>query len=66
MALGLLLGLDSEWYHLVAGVQRASAMPHFTALCSYLQDSLAYFSIALMDEDRWETSSLVKSLFHQG
>lgn len=66
MAPDRLLHLDSEWHHPIMGVQRASATPHFTALCSYLRASLAYFSIALMDEDRWGTSSLVKSLFHQG
>lgn len=35
-------------------MQRAFATPHLTALYSYPQASSAYFSGALMDEDRWE------------
>lgn len=48
-----ILNLDSKWHRPVTGVQRVSATPHLTALGSYLWASLAYFSSALMDEDRW-------------
>lgn len=46
------LNRGSKWHCPVTGVQGAPATPHLTAV--FLPPgSLAYFSGALMDEDRW-------------